>query len=472
LALWVPFSVIIFFLLRPERAAVVVMLGAAMFLPEAGGGIVPSTFFRFPLIPFLDKENIPYVCIFIGLLLRAPGRMRNRPRERWFTVLVVLLVLGAIGTSLTNVDSLQYGKYRIKAIPGLTFKDAGFMAFDSILRVVLPFFIGTCLFRSAKSVRDLLSGFAVAGLLYVPLALIEIRMSPQLHNWIYGYHQHSFDQTIRWGGYRPMVFMAHGLTLARFFVVAFISALLVAKTRKRLLRIPSRFAAAILMVTIVLCKSTGAIIYAVVAWPLVAFSKARFRQGIAVLLATVVFLYPALRGANLFPITELLQAAGEVAADREQSLLFRFENEDQLLAKARQRIVFGWGEYGRNQQYDEFGQPASVTDGYWIILMGVSGAVGFFCQFGLLLIPIFLTRRRLRAIRDKDDAALIAGLSLIVAIIGVDLLPNGLWSSYPYLLAGALIGGSRAILLAQKKELPPQEDGLVLRSSLQGAAAL
>jgi hypothetical protein len=133
-------------------------------------------------------------------------------------------------------------------------------------------------------------------------------------------------------------------------------------------------------------------------------------------------------------------------------------------------MVFGWGEYGRNQTFDEYGQPASVTDGFWIILMTCLGIFGFITQIPMLLVPIFLARKRLRSIRDKDDAALVAGTSLIIAIIGIDLLPNGLWSSYPYMLAGALVGATRAILLAQKKA--PPEDALVLRSSLQGAAAL
>jgi hypothetical protein len=470
LALWVPISILAFFLMRPERAAIFVVLGAAMFLPEIGGGETRMTFFRFPFVPELDKDNVPYLCILLGLLLRAPGRLRNRPKERWFALLMLVLVVGAFGTALTNPDTLQYGKYRIRTIPGLNFKDGAYMAFETVLRVGIPFFVGACLFRTPKSLRDLLAGFAMGGLFYIPFALVEIRMSPQLHNWIYGYHQHSFDQTLRWGGYRPMVFMAHGLALARFFVVAFVGALLIASKRKRILGLPSRLVAALLLITIVLCKSTGGILYAVAALPIVAFGGVRFRQTVAVVLTSVVLLYPILRGANLFPISEMLEAAGQVAADREQSLLFRFQNEDQLLVKARERIFFGWGEYGRNANYDELARPASVTDGHWIVLMTCYGAVGFVAAFGILLIPVFLARRRLRTFRDADDAALIAGISFLIAVIGVDLLPNGMWSSYPYLLAGALTGATRAILQAQKKAGP--EDALVLRSPLQGAAAL
>ena len=34
----------------------------------------------------------------------------------------------------------------------------------------------------------------IGGLIYIPFCLFEIKMSPQLHKWVYGYHQHAFDQ--------------------------------------------------------------------------------------------------------------------------------------------------------------------------------------------------------------------------------------------------------------------------------------
>jgi hypothetical protein len=206
-----------------------------------------------------------------------------------------------------------------------------------------------------------------------------------------------------------------------------------------------------------------------VAVPVISLSGVRLRQTIAVGLAVVVLLYPVLRETNLFPVSDILQAAGEVAAEREQSLLFRFQNEDVLLAKARQRILFGWGQYGRNETYDEFGRPASVTDGQWIIAVSILGVVGFVTEFGILLVPIVLARRRLRAIRDKDDALLVSGLSLLIGILAVDLLPNALWSAYPYLLAGALTGASRAMALKQTKAL---SEALVLRSPLPDVATV
>ena len=63
-----------------------------------------------------------------------------------------------------------------------------------------------------------------AALIYAPLCLLELRLSPQLHRWVYGYHQHDFVQTMRDGGYRPMVFMEHGLMVSFWMAAAALTA--------------------------------------------------------------------------------------------------------------------------------------------------------------------------------------------------------------------------------------------------------
>lgn len=462
LILWVPISIACFFFMRPERATLVAVLGALLFLPE-------GAHFKFSNMPPLTKENIPYLAALLGACLTRPHSVFKLPKERWFMVLSVLLVAGCIGTAFTNGDALRYGKFKFVNIAGLTLNDGLYTAADQMLHAALPFFLGVALFRTSAHLRDMLSAFAIAGLVYVPFALVEIRMSPQFHNWVYGYHQHSFLQTMRWGGYRPMLFMSHGLSLARFFVIACLSALLVARERPTLCGIPSRVVCAILFVTLVLCKSTGAIAYGAVGLLIVAFGRTRLRQLAAVVLAAAVLLYPALRAADAFPVTKLLDAAGLVGQDREQSLLFRFQNEDELLGKARKRILFGWGEYNRSAVFDEMARPSSVTDGHWIVLFGMMGMVGFVTGFGMLLIPIFLARRRVRRILDKSDRMMIAGVSLLLGLIGLDLIPNGLFANYPYLMAGALAGVSRALA---RERRPAPRTALVRQVTLRGPAAV
>jgi len=444
LLLWLPISLAAFLLARPLKAALFTILGAMLFLPE-------GVSFKYPYLPYLDKHNIPYLCVLLGALIRTPKLILRPPSERWFTGLSLVLLAGAVVTALTNPDTLRYGRFTVAVLPGLTLKDGFFTGITQALYHALPFFLGLALVRSAKDLRDVLASFVVAGLVYVPFALVEIRMSPQFHYWVYGFHQHSFLQTLRWGGYRPMVFMAHGLALARFFVVATLAALVIAPRKRVILGVPTGLVAAALFVTLILCKSTGAVIYGFVGLLVAALGRVRLRHAVAVVFATVVLLYPVLRATDAIPVGRILNAAGAVASDREQSLLFRFRNEEELLVKSRQRMAFGWGEYNRSFLVDDRGRPTTITDGHWIVIVGVLGMVGFSATFGMLLFPVFLARKRTRYIRDKSDRMLVAGVSLIIAIVAIDLIPNGLWDGYPYLFAGALMSVTRNLVASEKR---------------------
>src|SRR5260370_1128943 len=82
LALWVPISILAFFLMRPERATIFVLLGALLFLPEA-------VQVKLPYFPPLSKQKIPYLCVLFGALLRCPNRVLRLPRAPPAFVLAV-----------------------------------------------------------------------------------------------------------------------------------------------------------------------------------------------------------------------------------------------------------------------------------------------------------------------------------------------------------------------------------------------
>ena len=86
-------------------------------------------------------------------------------------------------------------------------------------------------------------------------------MSPQLHRLLYGYHQHSFIQQVRDSGFRPMVFMQHGLMVATFMATGTLVAYWLWRSRDRLpfFGIPSGWVVTLLGVTTVLCKSLAAV---------------------------------------------------------------------------------------------------------------------------------------------------------------------------------------------------------------------
>ena len=177
----------------------------------------------------------------------------------------------------------------------------------------------------------------------------------------------------------------------------------------------------------------------------------------AALVGALVLLYPAMRAFQVIPVDTILSLADGLSHERSASLEYRFQNEDVLLEKGRRRPWFGWGEFNRNEGFDGGGKVTTVTDGAWIISFGTQGAVGFVGTFGLLVTPIFLARSRLSRVADRRDRATLAVLSLAVAMPALDLIPNGLFSNYPYFLSGALLSASRVLALAPGEDEP---DGL------------
>jgi hypothetical protein len=153
----------------------------------------------------------------------------------------------------------------------------------------------------------------------------------------------------------------------------------------------------------------------------------------------------------------MVDAATLISADRAASLEFRFDQEQQLLERASQRFLFGWGRFGRSRLFnEESGKDDSVADGRWIITMGQFGLFGFLAEFGLLALPILRAASALRFVVSIPDRVYVAALALIVAICIVDLLPNGILSPWTMLLAGALLGRTEAvyaIALQRKLEL-------------------
>ncbi len=432
LILFVPLSALAFFWLRPATAVATVLIGAALFLPE-------RVAFDAPLIPPMDKVTISGLCALIGVLVSSGWRVFRARPDGYLALLLGFLLIANVFTTLTNQDALTYGSTFIK---GLDMHDALSDSVRVTLSTVIPFLLGFLLFRTRRELVSLMQVLVIFGMIYVPFVLIELRLSPQFHRWVYGFHQHEFQQTIRDGGYRPMVFMEHGLALAGFLFASLVAATTLARLKVAVCGVHAAICGVVLGATLLACKSMAAVVYTLTAIPILLFGRMRAQARLAALLACVVLAYPALRSADLFPTRLLVDLSARVAQDRAASLEQRFENEDMLAKKAGQRPLFGWGGFSRNRVYDAKGNDISVTDGAWIGIYGSGGAAGFICIFGLLTIPVFRAGRAMRRAGAGPDRLLLATLSLLVAFIGIDLLPNGLFSALPLFLAGALGGAA------------------------------
>ena len=71
------------------------------------------------------------------------------------------------------------------------------------IKLGLPYLIGRLYYCDEGGQRELAIGILIGSLIYVPLCLYEIRMSPSLHLNLYGYFHTDFAATRRGGGFRP-----------------------------------------------------------------------------------------------------------------------------------------------------------------------------------------------------------------------------------------------------------------------------
>jgi len=434
LLIWPIVMIVLFKKLSVSRAMIWSILGAHMLLP-------PGIGFDLPIVPTLTKDTIPSI-VGVGIcLVLLKTRHLFLPESTLARVLLVFFVVSPVATVLTNSDAVFLPR---NVLPGLRLYDAAAM-FSLQFFSILPLFLGRALLRDPQALRDFVLALALGGLAYSLPMLLEVRLSPQLNTWIYGYFPHGFDQQIRFGGFRPVVFLGHGLLVAFFTLTTLMAAVTLWRGLEGDKRGLFFFASVYLSVMLVLCKSVGVIVYGVLIVPLMIAMRSMMQIRVALILGLLVFFYPILRGADLVPVDQMLELAAKVQEERAASLGTRLENEARLLEHASQKPVFGWGGYGRNELYDpETGRNITITDGHWIITIGIYGWTGFIAVFGLLTLPLVHLWRQAR--RSPDTVSPLAGgAALILAVAMVDLLPNASINPMTWLLAGMLLGYAEAL---------------------------
>jgi hypothetical protein len=418
---------------RPDLALCICLIGAYLLLPNSA---LPNI----PLMPPLNRNFMPAIsCIVVLSFMSASLWKDNTAGRSWIpqsplvNILLAGLLLGAIGTVLTNGDTIRINT---RVLEGQRLYDglSLILTFGSML---LPFFLGYRFLRSPQTHRSLLLVLCVAALCYSLPTVWEWRMSPQLHIQVYGFFPHDWRQHLRGDGFRPVVFLSHGLELGLFLAMGSIA--LAGVLRNAQIKRRNMFYLGLpwLIIVIFLSKNLGATFLSMMFLPLALLLPTRAQLIVAASICSIILLYPGLRNVNAVPVGPIMSVAEQISPDRAASLQFRLDNEDRLLEKASQKSLLGWGGWGRARVFDETGRDLSVTDGLWLLVYGEGGWVRYLSMFGLLSLGTI--GLALRSAQVKAEPA-VGTLALLLTVNMIYLIPNSSLTPISWLIAGALAG--------------------------------
>lgn len=432
---WIPVILLLFTILPPRRAVIVAFLAGWCFLPVYGLAIKG--------FPEYDKQSA--TCL--GILLAAAAfdgarfvklkpRLLDLPMALWCISPLISNTLGERGAYEGMSTSVQY-----------------------IFAWGIPYFIGRLYITDLGSMRELAVGLFVAGLVYSVFTLYEIKMSPQLHTMVYGFFPHeNFTMTRRWGGWRPNVFMQHGLAVGLFMSTCAVVGIWLwkGKSLRVMWGMPAWLLAMALAAVSILCKSTGATMLMLLGVG-VLWITARLRTGWALralLLAPVAYMVARTVGGWDGQI--MVDLANAIDADRGGSLHWRLASESESWRLVRPKALFGMGYFAFAGQFVEGSDIRVTPDGMWLIALVANGLFGLFAFYGSLLLPVADFARRLRPVYWGHPAvAPAASVAIIVVLFAIDNLFNAMANPILVLAAGGLVSTAPTIPRTARLRRPP-----------------
>lgn len=440
---WIPIVFYLFVRYPPQRAVIASFVIGWLFLPQSSLSI--------PGLPPYTKISAACYGILLATIFYDADRVTTF-KPGWIDLPMLVYCLCPLISQLTNNGS--------PISPTL----------NQIVAWGLPYFFGRLYFNNLEGLRQLAIGIFAGGLAYIPFTLIEGVRGPILHQMVYGVSAfEDWGQARRLGGWRPVVFMQHGLMVGVWMMTAALIGfwLWQTGTLKKFKGRSMKLLAIGLMVAFALCRSTGA--YSLFGMGvLVLFCAKFFRTSLPLLLLIgYVCFYLYIAASGQFSSAQAVGFITQVfGAERAASLKFRFDNEEILSDKARQRFLFGWGDSGGNRVYNELGQDVSVTDSLWILAFGVNGAVGLVSLFSALLLPVlvFCLFKYPARTWTNPKVAPAATLGIALTMYVFDCVLNAMTNPIFALIAGGISGlilkAPESLKLKNKASSPPVKRAL------------
>ncbi len=345
--------------------------------------------------------------------------------------------------------------------------DVGHGLQDEIYQLLswgVPYVLGRLYFSDTASLRLAAKAFVIAGLLYVPICLVEIYYGPQFYAHLYGFQPLRWVRVKRYFGYRPIGFLENGTQLGIWMATAALLSvwLWLRHTFERILGLPTALVAIILCVTTILCQSTGSIVLLFALLPLVFISRKYFPRVCAIVLVVGILSFASLRLLNIVSLSETVHhnaAAHDVSAFLKKigrgSLGTRLARDERTVSLALEQPLLG------SNQWDWWSHLQMRPAGLWLLTFGMYGLFGLLALEAMQLIPVVRVAWFPIARSDIED------LNLRHAFVGVILMTaiDNLLNSAMILPLMLVIGGMSTWEAAAREvrvevEIPEEMDYL------------
>ncbi len=421
---WLPFTLALFLILPARRAVIAASILGMLFLP--------NHVFHFAGLPDYDKLGAISYCLLAGVILFDWKRLVNF-RFLPYDIPALIWCICPFFTSLSN--------------------DLG--AYDGISAILenaviwgIPYFLGRLYLTDLEAMRDLAVGVILGALIYMPFCWYEMKMSPQLHRMFYGFSQANIFQAKRYGGWRPVVFMNHGLMVGLWMTCGTIAAVWMwyARGLRRLWIVPMWMIVGICLATTILVKSTFALTLLLLGLGVLWLMRHLRKPWPIFLLALLPPLYMFFRGGGYWDGMILYDWSVAIFGEKRSfSLLTRLFNETQIAEKAMLRPWLGWGRWGRY-----FVNEGTIPDGLWITALGKFGIVGLAAWTSMFLLPVLLALKAY-PVRywKRAEIAPVAIVAVTCCVFVVDSLFNAMHTTAYLVAAGGLTTTASQVLMAR-----------------------
>jgi hypothetical protein len=388
----------------------------------AGWLFLPQVIVDLPGLTLNKIAVVTIVTAFAAAML--PGNNRGGVR---FTVLDIPLWIFLSSTCLSSISN------------GLGSYDGFATALKFFISFGIPWYIGKVVFSSSENRNVLIRTSILAGLVYVPFCLFEMKMAPILHTTIYGYgargaRGENLEMTaLRFGLWRPSVFMTYGLQTALMMGVLSAFAFWMARTSRAAIfsGIRNWQVAGILGLTTVFCVSSGAIILTAVSWGIVGLTSIHLRRVVIASVLVVLVSYPIYRMTNIGALEIEISQLNNEADKRKASLQTRIHSEDVLLERWLTRPLLGSTAWYYHQVSESV-----PPDSMWILMLTKFGLLGWGSWILLLTAPVACQLLDASSGQGRDGPGFI--LSIAALVYACDCQFNAMDNPLYLVMAGAI----------------------------------